>query len=205
MIPEISHIIETHRLIRQGKRGPDNHKSILRGSVLLLCAAWEIYCERVVLESALKISKSAKRYSDLPEAAITQLKIAVHNENVFKSEPLRLAGNGWRIEYVKVVRDKCQALNTPKSANLDLLFKQCIGLKDLSKSWNYGKDEIDSFVRIRGEIAHRGSDSLALNRDDVSHFKAVVQKSISDTDDLLYDYLKGLPFYKKAPWQKTSK
>ena len=104
-----------------------------------------------------------------------------------------------------VGREKCQKLNTPNSGNLDLLFKQCIGFKKLSSEWSHGAHEVDSFVRVRGEIAHKGSDARSISRDDVSHFKAVVQKSISETDDALYYYLKSLPYFAKAPWQRTAK
>jgi len=134
-----------------------------------------------------------------------QLKLAVHNENVFKSDVLSLSGTGWRVVYANIVREKCKNLNTPKADNLDMLFKQCLGLKDISKTWSHSPTEIDSFVRRRGHIAHKGSEAPKVSKTDTVHFKALIQKTISDTDDAVYSFLKHDTPFGKAPWQKTAK
>lgn len=205
MLPEIERIILAHRTLRKGKKGRDDQKSILRSAVLMLCGTWELYCERVVLEAAFKIARCISDHSGLPEAIEMQLKQEVHHEIWQKSDPMRLAGSGWRIEYVKIVNRKCRKLNTPKSANLDDLFKQCLGLKNISKTWGEPSSEIDQFVSLRGEIAHRGSDSAGVSRDEASHYKHLISKVISATDDAIYDHLKKTDLLGKAPWQKTGK
>lgn len=205
MLPEVEMLMDAHSTLRKGKKGPDNHNSVLRSSIVMLCATWELYCESVVAEVAFKILKKIEKVDVLPEAIKKQLIQAVYHENVWKSDPLKLAGTGWKLVHIEIVRMKCRELNTPKSENLDDLFKQCLGFKDISKCWSYGSGEIDKLVRLRGSIAHRGSDAEKVSRETAAHFKSVISKSISETDDALYDYLKLPHFLNAAPWQKTAK
>jgi len=55
MLPEIGKLLDAHTELRKGKRGPDNHNSILRSSLLMLCATWELYCENLAFEAAMKL------------------------------------------------------------------------------------------------------------------------------------------------------
>lgn len=129
MIPEVVKIIEAHRLLRVGNRGRDPHKSILRSSILLLCATWEVYCEAVLEECVEKLVLSKSDPTQLPMDMQNQLKAAVHNENFLKSSPLRLAGDGWRRVYRDEVYSACRRFNTPKSEKLNDLFKKWLGVK----------------------------------------------------------------------------
>ena len=204
-LPEVQMLIESHSELRKGKKGPDSHNTLLRSAIVILCASWELYCEQVAVEATFKIMRSLRLVEGLPEAIKKQLMLQVHDENVWKSTPLRLAGNGWKIVHINCVNQKCKDLNTPKAANIDQLFLHSVGLKDVSKSWSHGADEIDRLVRLRGAVAHRGADSDRVTKETVSHFKSVISKSISETDDALYDYLRQPSFVGKAPWQKTKK
>jgi hypothetical protein len=205
MLPEVSRIIEGHSRLRKGKTGPDPDKSILRASVLMLCATWELYCESLLTESVEKILNHCTDPFALPGDMQAQLRAAVHDENVVKSTPLRLAGVGWRKVYTDSVESACGRFNTPKSENLNDLFKKWIGLKMISDCWTCGKSEIDDFVSLRGEIAHRGSDSKAVTKDECNHYRVVIEKCIRECDDKMYEYLRDSKRLDAAPWQKTSK
>ncbi|WP_461478897.1 HEPN domain-containing protein [Pararhodobacter aggregans] len=205
MLPEVGRIIEAHVMLRKGCRGPDPHKSILRGSVLMLCAAWEVYCESVLVEAVDKILQKKIDPLELPKDMQGQLRAAVHDQDVFKSQPLKLAGFGWRTVYKDEVASACSRFNTPKSDRLNDLFKKWLGIKEIAKSWSYGAKEIDRFVSLRGEIAHRGGDSESVTREEAIHFKAIVAKSIQETDNAIYEYLKDPALLAAAPWQRTSK
>ncbi|WP_167648299.1 HEPN domain-containing protein [Mameliella alba] len=205
MIPEVDRLIASHKEIRNGKKGPDPHNAILKSSIIFLCATWELYCESVLIESVKKIVESNTAPDNLPDALKVQLRLAVHDENVFKSTPLKLAGSGWKGVLVDCVKGSCDRFNTPKPKPLDELFKKCIGLKNVSAHWTHGAEEVDKFVRLRGEIAHRGTDSRNVSRATATHYKSVISKAIRDTDDTIYDYLKKPNLLGKAPWQKTKK
>lgn len=205
MIPEVEKILSAHKELRNGKKGPDSQKSILRSGVLFLCAAWEVYCEDVVKECADKILESVDDPEKLPNDMKAQLKAAVHHANVVESKPLRLAGLGWRTVYREEVESACRRFNTPRSDKLNDLFKKWVGFRDVSSVWSIGSKEIDAFVSVRGEIAHRGSESPPVTQDQLRHFKSIIAKSIIETDDALYEYLKGERLIGFAPWQKTQK
>ena len=79
MLPEVSRIIDGHTRRRKGQKGPDPDKSILRASVLMLCATWELYCESLLMESVDKLLQRFSDPSDLPQDMQGQLKAAVHN------------------------------------------------------------------------------------------------------------------------------
>ena len=204
MIPEVQRLIESHKELRQGRRGRDPYNAILKSSVVMLSATWELYCEAVLCEAASKIIEHHQGPDTLPEAIKAELKNAVHHTEAVKSEPLKLAGDGWRTVYRDHVSDACARFNTPKTENLDRLFKRYIGLRNLSGKWHHTGVEIDKFVTTRGESAHRGTDAENVSRTDATHFKAMIFRTISDTDDALYEYLKKKQITGRAPWQKTS-
>lgn len=205
MLPEIGRIIEAHHKLRKGKRGRDEHKSILRSSVMMLCATWELYCENLAMEATIKLARGISNVHALPKAVQLQIVQYVHHEQAVKSGALRLSGDGWRAIYARVVKHSISSFNSPKSGNLDKLFIQAIGLRKISESWSHSAHEIDGFVRMRGEIAHRGSEAKAIGREEAAHFKAMISKTISETDNAVYDHLKNTALLGKAPWQKTAK
>jgi RiboL-PSP-HEPN len=205
MLPEIDLLIAAHQELRKGKKGPDNQNSILRSSIVLLCAVWEIYCESVIVECNFKLMRAFTDVRKIPESIQKQIVQEVHNENVWKSEPLRLAGNGWKRVTIDLVREKTRSLNTPKSDNLEMLFLQCLGLKGIAKSWACSGHEIDKLVRLRGSIAHQGTMAEKVLPATAKHYRAIISSAISATDDALYDYLKKPELLAKAPWQKTKK
>ena len=205
MLPEVGRIVEAHTELRKGCRGRDTHISILRGSILLLCATWEVYCESVLEEAVNKILKMKSDPYDLPKDMQSQLIAAVHDPVMIKSQPLKLAGIGWRAVYEQEVSNACARFNTPKSDRLNDLFKKWLGMKVISDCWSCGSQAIDEFVSLRGEIAHRGGDAQRVSRDDVTRLKAMITRSILETDDAIYKYLKSPDLLGVAPWQKTTK
>ena len=92
MLPQIDLLLEAHKELRKGKKGPDNHNSIVRSAIVLLCAAWKIYCEAVTREAKLKLLRAVDDVGKLPESVQKQLVQAVHHENVWKFRSLKV---GW--------------------------------------------------------------------------------------------------------------
>jgi len=204
MMPEVRRLVEAHKILREGSKGPDPHNAVLKSAVVFLCATWEIYCESVALEAATKISEAKIDPQELPEAMQWQIKVLVHDADVQKSKPLSLAGDGWRKVVVEVAEKFCDALNTPKSKPIDELFQKSIGLKKLSGSWTHCRSEIDSFGAVRGDIAHMGADAPKVSKEEILHYLSIISKSITDTDNAVYDHLKHANLLGKAPWQKTN-
>ena len=203
MLPEIKRLLDSHAELRKGSKGPDPHNTILKSSVVFLCAAWEYYCENLALEAAKKIADATFDPMDLPDAIRWQLNLSVHHAEVGKANSIKLAGNGWKEVYVDLVCQFCDQLNTPKAKPLNELFKKCLGIRDISGNWTVGHGDIDKFVTLRGDIAHKGSDADRVNREQAAHFLTIVGKTISDTDDAVYDYLRSSKMLGKAPWRRS--
>ncbi len=169
----------------------------------MLCASWELYCESVLIEALDKLLEYKENPDTFPDAVQMQLKTAVHGDNAAKSRALELAGDGWKKVLRDAAVDKVGRFNTPKPENIDKLFRQFLGVKDLSSSWAGGAEEVESFVVLRGDIAHNGVEAEKVNRDSATHLKAVISKVVTETDDALYAFLREETG--KAPWQKTAK
>ena len=101
------------------------------------------------------------------------------------SDPLKLAGNGWKRVQIDLVKAKTLSLNTPKSENINQLLGQCLGLKEVSGYWPCSGTEVDKLVRLRGSIAHQGTMADKVPRETAAHFRSVIGQTISATDDAL--------------------
>lgn len=75
----------------------------------------------------------------------------------------------------------------------------------MSDFWAKESSEVDAFVELRGEIAHRGSDARSVSRTEAIHFKSLIAQVIVDMDSGLYEYLKQPSLLGGAPWQRTHK
>ena len=69
---------------------------------------------------------------------------------------MELAGEGWRTPYVAVATDEVDALNTPKSEKLKVLYDRLGGVPDVSSFWLLDTPAIDELITVRGGIAHNG-------------------------------------------------
>src|SRR5579884_1413660 len=98
----------------------------------------------------------------------------------------RLAGDGWKAELQAKVKaltdDKYTGLNTPKSEQVQDLFKKTLGLNDVTASWKWQKmnavtarTKLDGFITLRGSIAHRGAAATGVKKKDVTDFLAHVE------------------------------
>ncbi len=96
----------------------------------MLCAVWELYCEDVLVEAVQKVTDVISKPDRLPQSVQKQLIQAVHHENVWKSDPLRLAGKGWKKEYLKIANAACRRFNTPKP---EMLLGQSRQIKLMSR------------------------------------------------------------------------
>jgi hypothetical protein len=204
MLPEVGRIIEGHATLRRGNPGPDPHNAILKSGMIFLCAVWEIYCEDVLIESVKKVLEHFDDPRKLPQAVQMQMVIATHHEKFAMSRAMELAGNGWKDVHLEATRNAVRSLNTPSPAKIDKLFKVHLGTKP-SDSWTHNSSDIDEFIRVRGEIAHRGTDAKRITRSELKRDKDMISKLIKDTDEHLYDFLRGQKMLGRVPWQKTSR
>ena len=95
---------------------------------------------------------------DLPKAVQKELSRCV-KESKHELKPLELAGEGWKSLYIIHANEVLKGLNTPRSINVDPLSKRFIGIDEVSTNWAEGADAINTFVKARGAIAHKGREA----------------------------------------------
>lgn len=134
---------------------------------MLLTAIWEAYCEDLSAEALEHIVKHAKAVDDLP----VELRKLVAKE--LKKDPQDLAiwglaGDNWRAllrqRLADLQQERNRRLNTPKTEQINGLFREALGIMKISDAWYWegmsrtqAARKLDSYVNLRGEIAHRGA------------------------------------------------
>lgn len=58
--------------------------------------------------------------------------------------------------YINICNGEMRSLNSPKVDNLNKCYKNFLAVEQISNFWSMADQEIDEFVKIRGDIAHNG-------------------------------------------------
>ena len=67
MLTDVDRLIESHRILSGGAQGRPGLGHITKSGTFLLCAAWELYIEELVVEIAKVLADRANSPSDLPK------------------------------------------------------------------------------------------------------------------------------------------
>jgi hypothetical protein len=143
----------------RGKRGK-HFESLNKSAAVLLCAAWEIYVETVImecvdrnLEAATVPTEMLKSLQKLTQAHVRNGKV----ENAWQS----VAGEGWKDLTRSLAQSRVGGLNTPKPGPITELMDGVLGIDDIKDNWSWHKnpigtpaDKLKAFVSLRGGIAH---------------------------------------------------
>lgn len=174
---EVARLLEIHTKISGAGAGRKHSVEVLNKSAMVLaCACWEAYVEDLC-DSALEwLATNCKSPAMLPEHLLETIGQKYNGKKAWV-----LAGEGWR----KALRDNLKEyqgknakdFNTPKSDNVDALFKKIIGLDNLSGQWRWkgrssamSRKALDDFVVLRGDVAHRVRAKRSVLKADVTAF-----------------------------------
>ena len=170
-------------------RREDRFKVLHRSSIILLTAAFERYCESILIEAAEILSKYAKNPLMLPKAlrknVASQKQVEKNKNELFAWD---FAGDGWRDLVVSYVLRRTGALNTPNSDNIRMLFDDLLGISDITTSWGRkgmkavnACDRLDDWIERRGDIAH-GAEGAAVILADVQRYEDFLRQTVTRTD-----------------------
>jgi len=169
----------------------------------MLCAAWELYLEEVLLESAKYLEIRCQKPDELPLPVKKELASSV-KKSKDELKPLELAGDGWKTVYINHLETTIASINTPKSTIVDPIFERFLGIENLSNEWSLGSSAIDSFVQARGDIAHRGRDAQYVTIERLRDYKAGVRQTVVETDNRLASYLRDASHSRRMPWNRKT-
>lgn len=202
-LTDVKRIVGLHRTLsrptgtaRRGKRALGH---LTRGGTVLLCAAWERYVESVVEEGAAYLARRMT-LATLPSAP---RKLVTDYVNGGKSSITHatLAAN-LEAAMTQAVRAKTSNLNTPKHDRIQPLFAKVLALADIANAWSRPSKDIDDFVCLRGEVAHRGGQSGYVRFGSLSSAVVTVSEFVVETDNYLSDHLHGLAGVGRRPWNR---
>ena len=95
--------------------------------------------------------------------------------------------------------DLIQALNTPRSKNIDTLYSDTIGLIKLSNSWHWNgmtsqqaRSKLGTYVEIRCAIAHRTRTLRPISRNTAEEYLDFIRTLASKTERRVQGYVKRI-------------
>jgi hypothetical protein len=171
-----------------------------KSAIVLLTSFWEAYCEDIVAEALAHIVAHAASADKLPvelrKLVAKQLKDEPHELAVWK-----LSDAGWRdvlqsrLATLQVERNR--RLNTPKTDQIDDLFRKTLGIPKVSDRWRWSnmtaaraRAKLDEYVELRGSIAHRGAASAGVRKSHVIGYFKLVKRLVSRTGGSVYRHVR---------------
>ena len=177
MLVDVNRIVASHATLNHSGGGRRGLGHLTRSGVLMLCASWELYIEELAVEISDYLSARAGSPKDFPIPVQKELAKTV-KEHKHELRSLEMAGSGWKDLYKSLVKAEVAKINTPKAAPIDELYLRNLGWKSPSVNWSRGASFIDEFVSTRGDIAHRGSDSVYVN---INRLRDLYLKGVYET------------------------
>jgi hypothetical protein len=102
-------------------------------------------------------------------------------------------------------KNRADTLHTPFAAKVDALFRDILGLEDISLSWSWQNmsasqavTKLDGFIADRCEVAHRVSGQLPTPKSSGSNFLDHVTSIVECTEEAVLRFAQGL--LRKPPW-----
>jgi hypothetical protein len=144
---DVERLLDIHRELAGEGPGKKHGVEVLnKSAVVLMCAAWEAYCEDIAAEAIVHLVDHAAEASKLLKELRKQI-AAELEEDLDNLAVWRLADDGWR----QLLRTRAQTiadernrnLNTPKTANIRNLFRDAVGLPNVPSAWYWQKMSAD--------------------------------------------------------------
>lgn len=184
---QVDRLIEIHGVVAgQGPGYKSNVAVLHKSAMVLLTAFWEAFCEDLAAEALEHIVEHAGSASALPK----ELRKSIASDLEGDSNDLAvwaIADSGWRDVLRKrmaaLTTERNRRLNTPKTVQIDELFRKAVGMNLVSSNWRWkgmkvtqARDKLDTMVGIRGSIAHRGDAESAVVKEDVENYLAFIRR-----------------------------
>lgn len=198
---DVNRLIDSHGELSSGHSGKKALGHITRSGVIMLCAAWEVYVEDLLIESVKYISMHKESPLELPKPVQKHLAKRI-KENKNELKLLELGGAGWREIYVTYCQNETRSINTPKTTILEAIYEKFIGIENLSSLWNVGGGYITDFVSTRGDIAHKGRSAPYVNLWELIEYNDCIHLTAKEMDNQVCMYVFDLVTATVQPWRK---
>jgi len=200
---DVKRLLEIHSDLGGDATGRRHRLEVLnKSAIVLITALWEAYCEDLASEALEHLVSRVAEASTLPR----ELKKRIAREVKAETSDLAmwdLADSGWKAKtrgrLATLTEERNRRLNTPKTANIDQLFADAIGLTLVSDRWHWpnmtvdtARKKLDAFVSLRGAIAHRGKDSTTCKKVQVEDYFDHVRRLVAKTGGGVNTFVRGV-------------
>ena len=179
-----------------------------RSAIIFITACWESYIEDLASESFDFLLTNAPTSAQIPKKVKTLASKSLVADND-KTKVWEIADSGWRtvLQAHKEVtlQNWLGTFNTPKTAQVNGLYEELLGLKGLSSHWYWKKmskesaqKKLDGFIQVRGDIAHRLNAKAAVNKVSGSEYLNHVVGLVNCCESAMQQHLLSLTSI--APW-----
>lgn len=175
--------------IRSKHGGPQKIEILNKSAIVLATTCWEAFIE----DLALNAMEFMLMHVDDPRLLPVSVLVSASNQLIRDKDERRvwdLAGDGWKAVLKAYCGSTLSCLNTPSHKNIDRLFDNLLGLKNLSSSWKWqgvtnkrALTRLDMLITTRGDIAHRLNHHNYITKQDVlDAMKLVLNISVISTN-----------------------
>ena len=185
--------------------GQERSLIIFRSAVVLMVAAWEQYVEQLAEISVSVLTARLRDSSPVPEAvkqsvAVFSVKENRSNLKNFSNSVWQFSDKGWKETYAQYCRYSTSKLNTASSANVSELYKNILGISDVTSTWAFDNllandcsVRMDDLVNLRHDIAHGANNrSEELNEGYIRNQVEFMTKIVQDTYQTIFDHMTDL-------------
>jgi hypothetical protein len=199
---DVNRLLEIHATLGGPAPGRRRRLEVLnKSAVVLLTAFWEAYCEDIAAEGLAHLVASAPSWDrvpkDLQKRVANELKSDRHELAVW-----RLASDGWRVvlsdRLAALQRERNRQLNTPKTNQIDEMFRSSLGIPKMSDAWYWpgmstqqAAEKLDRYVELRGAIAHRGRSARSVSKASVIDYYEHIKRLVSKTGGRVNSVMKS--------------
>lgn len=192
-LKDVERLLELHTQEGGTARGRRSGLEVLnKSAIVLITAFWEAYCEDIAGEALEHLVNSVPTAGKLPKDI---RKIVAGELKADKNELAiwDLSDNGWRTvlraRLQRLTEHRNRKLNTPKSEQIEDLFRTALGIEHVSNSWHWSrkmtveraKKKLDKYVALRGEIAHRGHPDTSVEKYRVVDYYEFIKRLAAKT------------------------
>jgi len=194
-LEEVMQLLNIHVQLTGNSRGRRHKVEVLnKSAIIFTCASFEAFIEDTANRAFEHITSNGTDYNNVPN----NIKKSIANSLKEDKNELAiwaLAEAGWKNVLMKhkidIMHKHTGPFNTPKPGNIDQLFKDLIGLQNISSTWKWSKikpetakEKLKIFVETRGGLAHGEKPAPIVTKADVKsylQFLAILSVKISNS------------------------
>lgn len=206
---EVLRLLQIHRKLAGKKPGcPPDLEVLNKAAVVLLVACWEAFIEDLA-KSAFDAILTVADSPDIFPSKVLTLASKSLRESQNESEVWKLAGDGWKkvmVAHRDAIFDRyIGRLNTPRPQQVDGLIECLIGMKAISRNWQWkgmsnktALQRLEALITLRGQISHRVTASHTIHKRYAERSIELINRLAAISSNRVADYIMSL--IKIEPW-----